>query len=270
MEAVQEAVNALEQLGLTEYEAKCFVALTRIPHGTAKEVAQVADVPRSRVYETMEQLKRKGLVEVEEAEPRTFQGVTIDSAVRILRSEYESYFETVEQRLHEVEPTYKEAANAVWAITNREQVTERILDLVSDANDEVVLILVDERLLDEELLEYLGEASERGVTVSLGTQIAEIRERVDQSDVDVEVFSTDLIRWFGEMSGPSRIGRILLVDRGPALTSAVHGEELPGVLKETAAWSDGINHGFATFLQRILTYELEEKVAQQRGEPESS
>ncbi|PSQ46397.1 hypothetical protein BRD15_09160 [Halobacteriales archaeon SW_6_65_15] len=64
MDEAEAAIDALEQLGLTEYEARCFVALTRLPHGTAKEVGQVADIPRSRVYETMDRLQDRGLVDV--------------------------------------------------------------------------------------------------------------------------------------------------------------------------------------------------------------
>lgn len=270
MEEVRDALDALEQLGLTEYEAKCFTALTRIPHGTAKEVAQVADIPRSQVYETMERLARKGLVEIEESEPRLFQSVSIDTAIRILRKQYESYFDTVEERLRQIEPRYKEASNAVWAITNHEQVTERVLDIISEAEEEVVLIVLDEDVVDEEVIDYLGDAHERGVAISIGTQSDEIRHRFEGSDIGATVFSTDLIEWFAEMSGSPRIGRILLVDRGPSLTSAIHGEQLPGVPHETAAWSDGINHGFATFLQRVLTYELEEKVAEKKSEDKSS
>ncbi len=263
-------MDALEQLGLTEYEAKCFVALTRIPHGTAKEVAQVADIPRSRVYETMERLESKGLIEVEEGEPRTFQSVSVDAAVRILEKRYETYLDTVEQQLRTVEPVYKETTQAVWAISNHEQVTERVLDLVRGAVEELVLVVVDEKVLEDDLLDQLAEAEQRGVTVSVGTQSDDVRDRFAESDMDATVFATDLIEWFAEMSGQSRIGRIVMADRGPVLTSAVHGEQLPGVPNETAAWSDGIDHGFATFTQRVLAYELEEKTAQERGEDESS
>lgn len=266
----QAAVDALCQLGLTEYEAKCFVALTRIPHGTAKEIAQVADIPRSRVYETMERLENRGLTEVQDGEPLTFQSVSVDAAIRILRKQHETYFETIERRLREVEPAYKETSQAVWAISDHEQVTERVTDIVRNAEEEITLLLLDESLLGEDLLDHLAEASERGVTVSVGTQSETVRDRIEGSEGDATVFTTELIDWFDEMAGTSRIGRVVMADRGPVLTSAVHGERLPGVPKETAAWSDGVDHGFATFVQRVLTYELKEKIAQEQGEPESS
>jgi sugar-specific transcriptional regulator TrmB len=73
MDDAEGAIEALEQLGLTEYEARCFVALTRLPHGTAKEVGKVADIPRSRVYETMDRLQDRGLVDIQKGDPRRFR-----------------------------------------------------------------------------------------------------------------------------------------------------------------------------------------------------
>ena len=256
MNEAQAAIDALEQLGLTEYEARCFVALTRLPHGTAKEVGQVADIPRSRVYETMDRLAERGLVDVQKGEPRTFQSVSIDTAVRVLNKEFESYFEAMKRTLRRMEPIYKEPQQSVWALTNYEQVTERVIDLLGDATDEIVLIVLDDSLLGEEVPASLEEASERGVAVHVGTDVEPVSERVETAEFDAELFTTDLVEWFHAMEESPRIGRLLLVDRGPVLVSALHEEDLPGVPNETAAWTDGIDHGMATFAERVLTYEL--------------
>ena len=84
MSDAQTAVDALESLGLTPYEARCFVALSQLSHGTAREVARVADVPRSRVYETMERLGERGLVEIQHAEPLIYRSASVETAVSIL------------------------------------------------------------------------------------------------------------------------------------------------------------------------------------------
>lgn len=255
-----EVTDALRHLGLTEYEARCFVALAQLPHGTAKEIGQVADIPRSRVYETMDQLQNKGLVELHEAEPREYQSVPIDTALEILRTEYESYFDTVEQTLRQLEPTYKKTTQGVWALNKHDQVTGRIVDLVSDANDEIVYIVLDENLFDDDVHECLVEASERDVAIHIGTISDSIEARVESAGIGAQVFTSDLIRWFTAMEGSPRIGRLLMTDREPVLVSAIHEEELPGVPNETAVWTDGVNHGFATFAERVLTYELEENL----------
>ncbi|UPV76337.1 TrmB family transcriptional regulator (plasmid) [Halorussus limi] len=262
MEEVQVAVDGLERLGLTEYEARCFVALTRLPHGTAKEIGKVADIPRSRVYETMDRLRERGLVELQEGEPRTFQSVSINTAVRVLRKQYESYFETVEESLRQMEPVFKENQQAVWAINDHEQVTERILDLVADATDEILLIVFAETLLDEELLDALRSADDRGVAVHVGTDAEAVRDTFADAEIDARVFTSELIEWFDAGDATPRIGRLLMTDRGPVLMSALHDEDLPGVPNETAAWSDGIDHGLATFAESVLTYELRENAAE--------
>jgi hypothetical protein len=94
----------------------------------------------------------------------------------------------------------------------------------------------------------------------VGTHAESIRKRVEDADFDAEVFTTPLIEWFQSMNSSTRIGRLLMTDRGPVLVSALHGERLPGVPNETAAWTDGIDHGMATFTERVLTYELQENV----------
>jgi sugar-specific transcriptional regulator TrmB len=260
METPQQAVEALEQLGLTEYEARCFVALAQLPHGTAKEISKVANVPRSRVYETMERLQEQGLVELHEAEPRAYQGVSIETALEMLRKKYETTFETLERALEELEPTYKKAQQGVWTINTHDQVTGRLTDLVNDADDDIVLIILEEDLLDEETVDALKEASERDVAVHVGTVSEASQERTEDADFAATVFTTDLIEWFTEMSGSPRIGRILMVDSGLVLVSALHDEELPGVPNETAVWTDGIDHGFATFAERVITFELKQNI----------
>lgn len=268
MSESQAAIDALENLGLTEYEARCFVALAQLPHGTAKEIGQVADIPRSRVYETMDRLRDEGLVELHEAEPRMYQSVSIETAVQLLREEYESYFDTVEQTLQQIEPAYKETTQGVWALNTHEQVTGRVVDIIADATDEIVLLVLDDDLLDEETLEALTEADERGVPIYVGTVEEPIQERVEDAGIDATVFTTELIEWFTAMSDSPRLGRLLMVDRSPILVSALHEEELPGVPNETAVWTDGIDHGFATFAERVLTYELTENTTTESDETE--
>ncbi len=56
-ENAEEAIDVLQELGLKEYEAKCFVGLTRIPTGTAKKLSEITDVPRTRIYDAIRVLE---------------------------------------------------------------------------------------------------------------------------------------------------------------------------------------------------------------------
>jgi len=257
MSDAQTAVDALESLGLTPYEARCFVALSQLSHGTAREVARVADVPRSRVYETMERLGERGLVEIQHAEPLIYRSASVETAVSILSTQYETYVETVDQALRQLQPARTEAERAVWAINTHDGVTGRVVDLIRESTDEIVLIVLDDRLLDAQLLGELTAADDDGVTVYIGAVADGIRTRIDEADIEATLFTTDLVEWLSATADSPRLGRLLMVDREPVLVSALHAERLPSIPNETAVWSDGLNHGFATFAERVLTYELE-------------
>ena len=54
-------ISQLTRLGLTSYEAKAYLALTRRGSSTAAEVARLAGVPRQRIYDVLASLVGKGL-----------------------------------------------------------------------------------------------------------------------------------------------------------------------------------------------------------------
>jgi len=83
-----QAIELLQQLGLKEYEAKSFVALARRQRGTAKDISETSEVPRTRVYDAIRVLESKGLVETQHSNPQIFRAVSIDEAVNTLQSEY--------------------------------------------------------------------------------------------------------------------------------------------------------------------------------------
>jgi len=256
MGEVENAVAALENLGLTLYEARCFVALSQISHGIAREVARVADVPRSRVYETMNRLSERGLVEIHHAEPLGYRSVSVETAIKILDAQYNTYFETVKESLRRLQPAYEESERAVWAISAHEGVTGRVTDLIRKSTEEIVLVVLDERLIDDQLLAELTAADDDGITVYIGAVAEEIHNHIAEAELGATTFTTDLIEWFGTTADSARIGRLLMVDREQLLVSALHDERLLGIPNETAVWSDGVNHGFATFVERVFTHEL--------------
>ena len=53
--------HSCSQLGLTTYEAKAYVALTRRDSSTAAQAARLAGVPRQRIYDVLASLVEKGL-----------------------------------------------------------------------------------------------------------------------------------------------------------------------------------------------------------------
>lgn len=69
--------QTLLDLGLTEYQAKIYLALVQTGAATASELADRSDVPRTRIYATVEQLHEKGLVKILPEKPIRYRPVPI-------------------------------------------------------------------------------------------------------------------------------------------------------------------------------------------------
>jgi len=235
---VEEATALLETFGLTEYEARCFVALTRIDHGTAREIAEVADVPRPRVYDSVESLQERGLADVQDAQPRRFRAADPRDAVDTIRREYGERLDRLEgvlPRLRSPEPRDERAG--VWVVEGDEAVSDRLTALAGDANHELLVVVAVDSLLTDDFLAALAAAGERGVDITLGSPAPAIRERVREALSDPTVVET--WTWWEEYPiEAGEISAILMADGRELLVSSDVETDLPGVDRHSAVWTD--------------------------------
>lgn len=71
----------LHEMGLSEYEASAYLCVLQIGVATAKEVAEGADIPQSRVYDVLSTLDSKGFVTIQPGRPKKFGPVEPEIAV---------------------------------------------------------------------------------------------------------------------------------------------------------------------------------------------
>jgi len=235
---VEEATNTLWTFELTEYEAKCFVALIRLSEGTAKEVSEVADVPRARVYDSMDALHDRGLVSVQEAKPRRFRAMSPHEAVDLLERECRERLDRLGSILPRLgSPDRSTGEGEVWSIEGEAAVTERLSALAGTADDEVLLAVGSEDLLSPDLLEALSEALDRGADVVVGSPGDPVRERASEALAGAEVVET-WTWWDAYPVDTDAVTSVLLVDGEALLVSAGAGSEPPGVRRHRAVWTD--------------------------------
>lgn len=157
-QALEETVNALKALGFREYEAKCFVALSRLPSATAKTVSELTDIPRTRVYDAMEELSEKGLVEIHYSSPKRYRAVDHAVAVTWFRDQFESEltrFERSSQELDPFDPARMDSEPSVWSIEGLEAILIRMKNLIEHATDYVVVFVDDVDQFNTTVLEIL-------------------------------------------------------------------------------------------------------------------
>ncbi|QKY21792.1 TrmB family transcriptional regulator (plasmid) [Halolamina sp. CBA1230] len=247
------AIEQLEQFGLSGYAARTFVALVSLGTGTAKDVSGVSDVPRTRVYDAIEELQELGLVDVQQSSPKEFWAISADTTTRKFEQEMGHRLSTLTTALDELEPAQQsEEQRGVWTVDSQEAVTDRVIEFINEADDEIVYMTV-EGLLTDDVIDVLRDASERGVTISLGGVSADVQEQIQEEIPNAELFES-LWVW-----SDTPAGRLMMVDGTQTLVSVlVNGADAAPTdpRSETAIWGAGETNSLVVVLKAIFTWRL--------------
>lgn len=240
-----EAIEALERLGLTGYEAKMFIALQRLGVGSARDVAQLVDIPRPQVYRTAESLEERGLINVQQSTPIQYRALELKEAKAKLRKRFERTKETAFEYLKNVhrDGHKNEERETTWKITRNETINSRITHLINNAETKLLFGIWSTPLLQAEIANALITAAERDVSV---TVLSHDEALADQfSDRKGLKVAKPAINGAEEMSS-----RILVVDEDTVLLSVLDDDDPSITPEETAIWSS--ETGFAQVLVQLI------------------
>jgi len=248
------AVETLTTLGMSTYAARTFVALTVLGDATAQEVSEVADVPRTRVYDAAEELQEWGLVDAQQATPKRFWAVSVDTAARQFDRMHDRRLRELTAALQALGPAERtEEQRGVWTVTGRTSVDDRVVEFVDDAEEEVVYTTAAD-LLTEAVIDALSDASARGVTIRLAGMSSTATARIRDELPGAETFES-MWNW-----SDTPAGRLLMVDRERTLVSVLvagGGDHPPEPLDETAIWGSGEVNGLVIVLRTLFTWQLD-------------
>jgi HTH-type transcriptional regulator, sugar sensing transcriptional regulator len=161
-EAVQSAISerarkALQELGLTDYEVRAYLALVEMGPLTASELSELKLIPYSKVYEVLGSLDEKGFIESQQGRPAKYfpkpPAAAIESLVQNIERDIRRKSETV---LKELLPVYEMKGGRekpdIWILRGEKSVAEKIKDAVSRCENE---LLVAAPVLSKEMTEML-------------------------------------------------------------------------------------------------------------------
>jgi sugar-specific transcriptional regulator TrmB len=249
------AVEQLEQFGFSTYAARTFVALVSLDSGTAKDVSRVAEVPRTRVYDAVEELYERDLVDVRQSTPKEFWAISAETTARKFERELTRRTGLLVDALDALEPADSTAQQrGVWTVDGQHAVTDRVLELFREAEEEIVYMTVED-LLTDPIVAALGEAAQRGVSINLGGVSPAVQEEIREEVPGAQLFES-LWVW-----SDTPAGRLLMVDGDRTLVSVlVNGTDLasPGERAETAIWGSGETNSLVVVLRAIFAWRLED------------
>ncbi|MGM0590687.1 MAG: TrmB family transcriptional regulator [Halobacteriota archaeon] len=225
------AIGTLERFGLSNYEARVFIALQTLGCGTAKEVHELADVPRSQVYGAADSLEERGLVELQQSTPKRYRPVSLDTAREKLTARLEAETEMTFDYLESVrrETTEEETRDDVWTVRGRRSIDDRVTELATRGTRSIVFGAPGSDFVPERLVGTLETKAESGCDVMVVSDDPAVRA----------VFEGGQCRVVAPVRGSPTTGRVLVCDDSVVLLTVVTDSEAEGFEQETAIWSAG-------------------------------
>ncbi len=184
----KDFLNKLKDFGLNSYEAKLWTALLSRGVATAGELSDIANVPRSRSYDVLESLERKGFVVMKLGKPIKYIAVppqeVLERVKKNITEEADKQAQLIEglktsEVLNELNTLHKqgvdlvEPADLTGAVKGRTNLYNHLSAMIKGATKSVSIMTTEQGLLRklESLKGVLGKAKERGIRIRIAAPV---------------------------------------------------------------------------------------------------
>ncbi|ERG91758.1 MAG: putative transcriptional regulator [Haloquadratum walsbyi J07HQW1] len=182
----QELVTALENAGLSPYQADAYVAVLELGTAQATAVADASDVPDPRIYDVLRNLASEGYVEVYEQDSLHVRANSLDPMTADLEERAEQFMTAVDEIEHRWnDPPINDSA--VTIVRKFETVLKNAIESVRSASVQVQVSLSVDAF--HRLYPALAEATDNGVTVHLSIHTANGPETLPSTEKIADVCS---------------------------------------------------------------------------------
>jgi sugar-specific transcriptional regulator TrmB len=187
----RKLASVLEKLGLSDYEARAYVALVVKSHATADELADISMMPRTSVYKALKSLEEKRYVTSTVGRPTTFYPVPVEEIRTRTIAELNEMFD----KLNSIKGMLSEKGTPqlVYTIIDKKRVMAKIGDMIEAAKSS---ILISSPVIPEIRSAHghkFKDAMNRGVKIVIitlpGIKVPESTDVYRKSDL----LATDLI-----------------------------------------------------------------------------
>ncbi len=218
----EEFLSRLRKIfGLNLYEVKVWTALLSRSVSTAGDLSSISDVPRSRTYDILESLEKKGFIVTKLGKPIKFMALkpeeVIERVKKNLRSETEEKAKRLERvkgddvlkelkNLYNQDSKYVDPSDMSGSMRGRQNIYNHLDMMVREAEKSITIVTTPQGLNRkmEALRPSLKKAKDRGVDIRIGTSIND-----ENKDIAKELSEVAEIR---DMSDHSLKARFTIVD----------------------------------------------------------
>ncbi len=222
----QKVLDALRDIGLNLYERKLFAALLARGTSTAGELAEIANVPRSRSYDVLESLAAKGFLVAQNAKPLRYVAIdpkeALERANQKLRDDMELTMKKIDQLknsdvLREMSELFDhgvklvEPSEITGSVRGRHSVFQHMGTMIKGAKNNIQIITTAQGLKDLHINHYdsLKAAKDNGIMVKIAAH-----HKGDASEAFKALGQVAEVR---KLPNPS--GRVFIVDNKQSLVA---------------------------------------------------
>lgn len=166
-----KVLEALEKLGLTEYESRAYTKLVEHGHLSAKEASKETGIPYSKIYTTLISLVDKGWVSVKEGRPKKYRPIEPSFASELaFKKQTQDLTDASKMIRDSLQSLYSEDTVAgkseIWSIRGHANVLRKLREIINLSYHEIFCLLINPD--DSDLVQIstmIQEAKERGCKV---------------------------------------------------------------------------------------------------------
>ncbi|BBL45769.1 putative HTH-type transcriptional regulator TrmBL2 [Nanobdella aerobiophila] len=238
-----ELVNKVKSsFNLNTYEARIWLALLSKGVATAGELADLADIPRSRAYDVLESLEKKGFVVMKLGKPIKYLAIPPSEVVERVRKRYE---EVVNRKVSELEKLkdsplvgeldsiHKSGAASIdiseksGALRGQQNIISHLETMLKEAEKQVNIVTTELSFVRDAIVlkPVFMELKERNVTVRIITPIKDENAKYVQELLNyVEIYDAADFR-----------GRIVTIDSEEVMMMLFDEKEIMSSM-DVAVW----------------------------------
>ena len=191
----EKILEYMMELGLNKYESKAYVALLKKPEITAYELSKVSGVPQAKIYETMNKLLERNLVNVVGDNPVKYVAIDFNLFLNNYQKSVEEKVSFLKDNLESVQSPQK--VSYLWHLEGKENIMQKIKYILKNTKKNAYIEAWEEEY--RELQDDLTDMKENGIeilSVLYGKPKKEIGIIYNHEMEGMEENAREVGRWF--------------------------------------------------------------------------
>ncbi len=128
---LKQIAEKMTELGFTKYEALAYISLVQENPATRYEISKRSGVPRSAIYNIIQRLENKGLVNALATKPESYVPLPPDHMITYLENQYHQRLEEFKKSLSQLKRDFE--PGQLWNITGYDNLMLKAKEMIQRA-----------------------------------------------------------------------------------------------------------------------------------------